>query len=294
LTVSARSRHLSSVADFLEPPGASLSKRLSRRRFARTCAAVLGLVLPSVSLAQATADSVGPGAATHGVGVEYGYVRFEGDLDRWQLASVSVREATPMGPAIARVSYADRFAERGVQLEVDAYPRLSRSLYAYLNAGYAPSGLFPTWRFGGELYANLPGAWEASAGLRELRFDDESVTLYTGSVGKYSGNYWLSLRPFARVKDGSVTGSATLTGRRYFSGADHYVGASAGYGKTPSEDPTPEELERLASFSATLHGSQPLRSELFGLWSLGFQREELASSRMRDRVELSVGLKLSW
>lgn len=244
--------------------------------------------------AQVPADSLGDRSASGGVEVEYGYVRFDAELDPWRLASVSVRQGTAAGPLIARASYADRFGERGVQVEADAYPRLSDRLYAYLNAGYAPTGLFPTWRLGGELYGNLPGAWEASAGVRQLRFDESSVTLLTGSVGKYAGNYWVSVRPFARLNSGQVSATGVLTGRRYFADADQYVGARLGYGSAPSEDPTPEELTRLSSLSAGLHGSHPLRRGLFGLWSAGAQREELATGVARDRLELTAGLRVNW
>jgi YaiO family outer membrane protein len=258
--------------------------------------ALLSLValstLPAAAGAQLEADSSARQAGS--VGVEYEYVHFEGDLEPWRLASLWVQQGTALGPVIGRVNYADRFGEPGVQLEADAYPRLGPSAYAYLNAGYAPSGFFPTWRFGAELYGNFPGGWEASAGARELRFDSSHVTLYTGSIGKYVGNYWLSLRPYAQSREGSPSASATLTGRRYFADADQFVGASVGYGKTPSENPTPDELQRLSAFAAGLHGAQGVRPGLLGLWSVGFEREELAVDRFRRRWRASLGLRLGW
>jgi YaiO family outer membrane protein len=270
---------------------------VTRRSSAPPFRSAILYLLACVALpAGARAQSAGAQAApiTRTVGVDYEYVYFEGDQDPWQLASLSLRQAMPGGSVIGRVNYGDQYGESGVQVEVDAYPRLGRSTYAYLNAGYAPSGFFPSWRFGGELYGNFAGGWEASAGLREMRFDSTSVTLLTGSVGKYVGNYWISLRPYVDPNDGSPTASASLTARRYFADADHYVGASVGYGETPPEEATAAELQRIASFTVGVQGSTGLRERLLGVWSGGFEREELAPDRFRQRWRALFGLRLSW
>ena len=246
-------------------------------------------ILPDAALAQVAGDSVAP--ITRSVGVEYEYVHFDGELEPWQLASLSLRQSAPLGSLIGRVNYADRYGDTGVQMEMDAYPRFSRSSYAYLNAGYAPSGFFPTWRFGAELYGTFAGGWEGSAGMRRLDFEDASATILTGSVGRYMGNYWISARPYVDL-DGGASGS--LIARRYFADADHFVGASVGYGDTPSEDATPEELLRLRSFSAGVQGSTGVSDRLLGIWSGGYEREELAPDRFRQRLRASLGLRLDW
>lgn len=226
------------------------------------------------------------------VGVDYTYTHLDGDLDPWHLASLSVGRRTSLGSVIGRVNYAERFGSSGVQIEADAYPRVAPGAYGYLNAGYAPSGVFPAWRFGGELFTTLGGGWEASAGARHLRFDSSQVTLYTGSVGKYVGNYWLSLRPYIRPKDGGLSASASLTARRYFAEASDYVGARVGYGSTPGDRLTSQELERTQAFSASLHGARRLRGDVYGTWSVGYDREELAPDRFRNRAEVSAGVSM--
>ena len=271
---------------------------MTRRSFAPCTAPIRGALfwllavaaLPAASAAQSARDS----AFARTVGMEYEYVYFEGDQEPWQLASLSLRQVLPGGSVIGRVNYADQYGESGVQLEMDAYPRLGRSTYAYLNAGYAPSGFFPDWRLGGELYGNFAGGWEASAGVRRMQFDTTGVTLLTGSVGKYVGNYWVSLRPYVDPNGGEPSASGALIGRRYFADADHYVGASVSYGDTPSEEPTPDELRRLRSFSVGMHGSQGIRERLLGVWSGGFEREELAPDRFRQRWRALLGLRLGW
>ena len=49
---------------------------------------------------------------------------------------------------------------------------------------------------GAELFHSFPKAFEGSVGMRTLFFGSSDVTIYTGSVGKYISNYWISLRSY--------------------------------------------------------------------------------------------------
>lgn len=274
------------------PPSPIRSRRGAR---AVRSLALAALLCPAPLVSQTEPAAPVPAAERRpptSVGVDYAYTHLDGGLDPWHLAALSVTRRTGRGSLIGRVNLAERFGASGVQFEADAYPTIAPGAYAYLNAGYAPDGVFPEWRFGGEVFSTVGGGWEASAGARHLRFDGTRVTLFTGSVGKYVGNYWFSLRPYVRPADGDVSASASLTMRRYFAEASDYVGARVGYGSAPSERLTPEELGRIQSFSASVHGSRRLRGDLFGTWSVGYDREELAPDRFRNRTEIAAGLSI--
>lgn len=118
------------------------------------------------------------------------------------------------------------------------------------------------------------------------------MTLYTGSVGKYVGNYWFSLRPFVRSRDAGTSASASLTARRYFADADHYLGARVGYGNSPSDQVTPQDVERINSFSVGVHGSGGPWTNVVASWSAGYDREELTPGQTRRSWPLTVGLML--
>ena len=225
-------------------------------------------------------------------GVEYTLQSFDGGTDPWHLASVSLSQRTPGGTWIGRVNYANRFATAGAQVEVDAYPRLGRGTYAYLNAGYSSASIFPEWRLGAEAFTVLPDAWEGSLGIRQLRFAGTPVTLLTGSLGKYSGNYWVSLRPYVRAKSAGTTASATLTARRYYEDAENFIGARLGYGSTPSDLLTPDVLARSNAASMALYGSHSITAALLGTWSAGADREELPGNVTRNSWTASAGLKV--
>ncbi len=230
---------------------------------------------------------------TTAVGVDYSYAYFNGSVDRWQLAAFTVTERSSAGSFIAKINYANRFATSGVQVEADAYPHIADGVYAYVNAGYSASSVFPEWRFGGEIFASLPDAYEASLGFRQLRFGGDPVTLFTGSVGKYVGNYWVSLRPYVRSKTTGTSASASITGRRYFEDADHYIGGRVGYGSTPNDQIAPDAVARSNSFSADVHGVRPLATDLVGSWSFGFDREVLSPGRIRTSWTAALGFKVT-
>lgn len=228
------------------------------------------------------------------VGVELGYTRFSDDTDPWQLGALTLGRRTGAGPVLARVTQASRFGRSGLQLEADAYPRLSPTSYIYLNAGWSESPIFPHWRAGAELFAVAAPGVELSAGYRQLHFTGVSVNLLTGSAGLYKGNFWVALRPYLRVDAGARDLSASLVGRRYAGGGDDWLGFTLGAGTTPGDRLTTLELARTSTVSAALQGSRPLVPRFVLTWSAGGERERLPLGTTRNRLELGLGGRLDY
>ena len=254
------------------------------------------LLLPAVSSAQDRPAAVTPAPqpefhASSYLGADYTFAYFYGDIDPWHMASFTLGHRASAGSIIARVNYAYRFQTSGVQFEMDAYPHLGPHMYAYLNGGYSGSSIFPEWRAGGELYANLPKAWEASVGFRELWFGGSPVNLLTGSLGKYIGNSWISARPFVRVTDNGISASIGVTGRKYFADADNYIGAHASAGSSPSDQTDPTAIGRTSSWSLGLQGSTALGPKLVGTWSVGAESEQLSATNTRNQLNGSIGIR---
>jgi YaiO family outer membrane protein len=228
-------------------------------------------------------------------GASYGVQSFTSDIAAWQLGSVSLSHRDSRGTFIVRGNYARRFSRDGVQGEIDAYPRLSKRVYAYLNIGYSKDAVFPEWRSGAELFTSLPDAYEASLGYRQLRFAGSPVTLFTGALGKYVGNYWFSLRPYVASKTSGTSASANMQARRYYEDADHYVGARIGFGSTPTDQLVPDQaVVRTNAFTAAIQGSTPLSSSVLGTWSAGFEHERLSASSTRRSVAAEAGLRVAF
>lgn len=271
-----------------------MSHFLRRCRCRRAALLLTAVAVPAIVPAQDQAVARTTTKTTFAAAADFSYTTFSGDTDPWRVTTVSLARRSAGGSLIARVNHARRFGTDGAQVELDAYPRVSDNVYLYLNAGYSGATIFPEWRVGGEAFTSLPGAWEASLGFRQLHFGGTPVTLFTGAVGRYIGNYWLSLRPYVRSKDGGLSASAGLTARRYFEDGDHWVGVAASYGNSPTDRVTPDAVGRTDALAMSLNGSTGLTTRLLTTWSLGYDAEELTPGNTRTRVTLTAGLKLTF
>jgi YaiO family outer membrane protein len=159
----------------------------------------------------------------------------------WHMVSLDYGRVTDMGKIIGRFNYASRFGGKGGQLEIDAYPHISKTFYAYLNAGVAIIDTvgFPRMRAGFSLYANLPASFEAELGVRYLKFSGNPIFIYTEYLGRYIKNWLFSERLYLVPSEFSSTVSASFTfsGIYYIGGesADHLIGGNVGFGVSPDD-----------------------------------------------------------
>ena len=174
----------------------------------------------------------------------FDYFDNEFNRDPWHLMALSYGRKTKLGTVIARVNYARRFGKQGFQYEFDAYPKISENNYGYLNYGFSCDGLFPSNRYGAEWYHNFPHAFEGSVGFRLLDFGSSGVDIYTATLGKYVGNYWISLRSYVTPDNDGTSVSGALSARRYFSDSENYIGLKLSYGVSPDDNRKPIDSEK--------------------------------------------------
>lgn len=156
---------------------------------------------------------------------------FDQVLDPMYYGAIEYRKETKWGVLLPRINFNRRFNINGVQAEIDAYPKISKSLSGYFNYGFSNSEIFPKHRVGAEVVKELPKAMEASLGFRHLSFATDEATILTGSFGLYRGNYYASLRPFVvpdAIKGTGISGSLLV--RRYLKDGNNYLGMNLGYG----------------------------------------------------------------
>jgi YaiO family outer membrane protein len=191
---------------------------------------------PGNSAAHALADRVKDNASKNKIGVSYDYIYFDKQYsDPWHLASIEYVRQTGLGSVIGRVNYANRFNTGGLQYEVDAYPHISKTFYAYVSGGYSDNvGVFPKYRSGFSLYANLPSSFEAEAGFRYLYFSGDTW-IYTASLGKYYKSFWFNFRTYLTPSNSSISQSYSLHVRYYTAGADDYLSLGIGTGISPDD-----------------------------------------------------------
>lgn len=191
---------------------------------------------PKNEKARAFMNTIKESSSINKIGIGYNYVYFDKQFsDPWHLLNVSYSRSTSLGTVVGRLNYANRFTNNGLQGEIDFYPRISKTFYGYLNVGVAgTNNVFPRFRMGASLYANLPWSMEAEIGFRYLKFTSD-VWMYTASVGKYYSNFWFSFRTYLVPSYSDLSQSYTLISRYYTGGSDDYFSLSLGTGISPDD-----------------------------------------------------------
>jgi YaiO family outer membrane protein len=191
---------------------------------------------PGNTGAHALADRVQDNASVNKIGITYDYIHFDKEFSEpWQLASLEYGRQTGLGSVIGYVNYANRFNTNGVQYELDAYPHISKTFYAYMSGAYSDNvGVFPKTRAGFSLYANLPASFEAEAGFRYLHFTGDTW-IYTASVSKYYKSFWFNFRTYLTPSNSSISQSYSVHVRYYTGGADDYLSLGVGTGISPDD-----------------------------------------------------------
>lgn len=159
---------------------------------------------------------------------------FDQYYDPMMYTSLEYQRRTKYGKVIPRLNYSNRFGVGAVQYDLDLYPTLSNTFYAFVNYGYSDSDLYPNHKGALEVYANLPRAMEASIGARYLDFRNVQATLLTASAGFYRGNYYMSIRPYLSIVGGrGPLASGSMTVRKYLTNNFNYLGLTASFGYSP-------------------------------------------------------------
>ena len=173
------------------------------------------------------------------VDVTYDFVYFDKEFaDPWHLVSMDYGRTTGAGTITGRINYANRFNENGLQFELEAYPHISKRFYSYAEAAWSNNdGVFPQWRAGFSLYANLPASFEGELGFRYLQFSGTPTWIYTAYLGKYYKSWLFGARTYLTPATYSnvISNSYSLLARYYYGSADDYIGASTGYGISPDD-----------------------------------------------------------
>lgn len=173
-------------------------------------------------------------ALNNRIAIRNAFTVFDQRYDPAVYSSISFRRQTLAGSIIPRINYSNRNGINGIQYDLDFYPKFSKRFYAYLNYGYSNASIYPNHKLGGDLYVNLPGAMEFSAGGRYISFETRNVTVFTNSIGHYRGNYYFSLRSYVRPKEDDLIGvSGNLLVRKYLKDAENFFGINFGMGFSP-------------------------------------------------------------
>ena len=197
------------------------------------------------------------------VGIAQSSIFFSDKRSSWEESAVDISRNFTAGWVTATFSHANWFGENSNLIDLQSYPRLTKSAYGYFDVAFSPDGtLYTHRRFGAEIFQSLPHGFEASVGIRYMRFND-NVVLYTASAGKYFGNYWLLGRTYVEPSNGYPTSTSfQLLARRYYADADHFIGIRLGEGASPFEVQSINDIGIQHSASAAIETFWKFRNQL--------------------------------
>jgi YaiO family outer membrane protein len=239
---------------------------------------------PKNTDARALSIKINDFISKNAIGVTYNFSHFDKQFsDNWHIIALSYKRITPIGSVILRGNYASKFGRSGTQLELEAYPKLSKILYLYVGAGYSKDvGIFPKYRTGVSLNANLPHSFEAEIGYRQLYFTN-NIFLYTASVGKYYKDYWFNLRTYITPDSKNISQSYTATIRYYTKSANDYFAFQIGRGISPEDylnNLLQNETFKLKTFK--IGGEYDFsfkKTNLFSIYTMYYNQEYLPNTR---------------
>jgi len=211
----------------------------------------------------------------------------------WQVFKAGAGHRFNRGPASAGLNIGTinindtSIAE--VQLEAEAWPKISDKNYAFLAYAFSPGNYFPAHRAAVEIWQILPEGWALSAGMNYYRFD-RNIFISGLSVEKYINKFWFSLKGFFYFKDEGITTSLYLNGRRYFNDTD-YLQLTLGTGTAPDEPfDVQTDIERFSANSIRLAYYGSVSRKLSIRIGAGYSSEEFAESEWRNRFEGHINL----
>ncbi len=222
---------------------------------------------------------------------EYAYAHFSNTFSPWHTTSLAYRRKTSWGSLTGRISSTNRFDRKGVQYELEAYPRINKKSYVYLNGGISNNTVFPQYRFGAEYFRLFSRNLEISGGVRGLSFEQTYVNILTLQLGHYFSHYWLSARGFVASIENKHEATGTFTLRRYLSNPDQYLTLYAGSGATPLSVVSINEIRRLGTNGIAFDYQHPFynRTLLAGA-KIAYDREVYSEIRTTQRYTLLFSL----
>ena len=215
----------------------------------------------------------------------------------WNYSTLNYLRQTPYGSIIGYLNHGSRSNNSAMQYEIEAYPKLSKYMYADLYYAFSNRGnpIFSRYRYLVEPYFNLPQGFEYSIGQRGSESQGGvHMYTYTSSIGKYYKAYWISFRVNYYTPLSSTSYSINI--RRFFNDDPYrYVGIVVGTGRTPDiADNITNNIISNSTVSFGTYGQFLLVRNLYMNFSAGYTRDNFTPPGTTIRNEIILGGGLKW
>ena len=136
-----------------------------------------------------------------------------------------------------------RHVTQDSQFGIELYPHLWPKAYGYVDLQFSTDAIhYPRSSYLFEVYHSLFQAAEISMGYRRMNFENETVSVYLGSIGYYAGSYYPFLRWYYTPEDDGQNFSWFVNVRRYFT-KNSYLALGYGQGSRPFDIITIEDTQ---------------------------------------------------
>jgi YaiO family outer membrane protein len=258
-------------------------------------------VNPAHAEAQLLLEQIIPFTYRYATEFNYIYSAFTDQTPEWHW--VNLQQSARYKKHLINVSlnYAHRFSTSAMQYEVEAYPVLSKNLYAYTGFAYSNGIIFPRLRSGAELFRSIGSRSEVSAGFRYFDFRDSQSFIVTASLSQAYKTYLFTIRPFINIAERTAAPAGSFTAKKYLKdNRFNFVALTFNYGFVPDN---PAKYAIITQGGITAGEAYPLQSsglrldvqhdlykgfKIKGLAS--YENEEFFISKFRSRLSVGAGI----
>ncbi len=164
-------------------------------------------------------------------GVTYDYLNFSPSVTDWHTVKSMLRRTFEHGSLALESIQTERFSEWDDALAVDGYLDLWPRAYANLRFQVTnDAGVLPRLDYASELYQGFGEGWELSGGYRHMDYSSNNVDLYSVSLGKYIGDWYLREKTYFLPESDGIDLSQSFSIRRYLANEDDYIQFETGFG----------------------------------------------------------------
>lgn len=206
----------------------------------------------------------------------------------WHFGMIEYMRKTKNNAFVGRVNYGSLFGTSGMQAEIDAYPKLGKNKYLYLNTGISNgSTVFPLFRFGAEYYQDFK-KYSTSIGGRYLHFENAKVLMFTGHIGRNFNTYNLSYRPYLVTINGDWFTSHIISLRKTFEEKESFIQLDLQYGAVPYYFFVSNEFLRTNALRAGINCRFRVSDNFFIQPILMYEFEEFVPNEYRNRYNVQL------
>lgn len=210
----------------------------------------------------------------------------------WHLAYIEYKHNFKASPVIARINYGNLFNNSAFQFEAEAYPKLTKHTYLFVNLGLAGGkAVFPDIKSALELYTGWE-SWTGSIGGRFLNFKPDPVYIITGHLGYQVKSWHVLYRPFITrsLNDWSVSHGVSI--KRSNEAKESFVQFDFQYGVIPFVFFTTNDVSRVNAIRFGIQYRFRIAERFFLHPAFMYEREEYYPELFRNRYNTQIGLSV--